>query len=105
MSLQIILIGLVVVAGCLGWCFRDTKPRLKGVLRAILGLALCGLATAVYDYLIHFACVMDPDGCSDPSISLYFRHLVQEEGIVYMIVMIIGFSLVGSGLRLRQAAR
>lgn len=103
MSFPIILVGLIVAVGALIWWFKGAKPKSKGILRVVLGLMLCGLATIVYDYTIRFACVMDPAGCSEPPISLYIRHLVQEEGIVCLLVMTAGLVLIGSGLKLRHA--
>lgn len=68
----------------------------------LLGLAIGGFATFCYVYLIGFGCGMGPTGCNSDLIQLYFRHIFNPEGWIYLTVMAVAAVILIAGLRHRS---
>jgi len=69
----------------------------------VMGLAVGGMATFGFVYMVGLGCGMGPTGCRSSLISLYFRHLFDPEGIVYLMIMAVSAAVLIAGIRLRRS--
>lgn len=68
----------------------------------VLALVIGGVATFCYTYLVGFGCGMSPNGCTSSLLQLYFRHIFDPEGGVYLLVMLLAVTILIAGLRHRN---